>query len=61
MVRVAGETTRLFSLSNMTALVETRTVRGVLESWGGVGARFGRLSIRSIARSELAEMPKTKY
>jgi len=32
MVRVAGEMTRLLSLSKMTALVETRTVSGLLES-----------------------------
>lgn len=51
-VRVAGETTRLLSLSKMTALVETNTVRGTLESWGGVGARFGRLSLRFIVKSE---------
>ena len=31
-VMVAGETMRLFSLSNMTARVETRTVRGIFES-----------------------------
>jgi hypothetical protein len=31
MVIVAGETTRLFSASKMTALLETRTVVGVLE------------------------------
>ena len=35
-VRVAGETMRLFSLSKMTARLETRTVSGMLESWGGV-------------------------
>lgn len=35
MSMVAGETTRLLSLSKTTARVETRAVSG-LESWGGV-------------------------
>lgn len=38
-VIVAGETTSLFSLSNITARLETRTVNGILESFGGVGRK----------------------
>jgi hypothetical protein len=40
-VKVAGDTTRLFSLSKMTARVDTKTISGMLESWGGVDAGVG--------------------
>ena len=39
MVKVAGEIMRLFSLSKMTARLETKTVSGMSESWGGVKTR----------------------
>lgn len=40
-VMVAGDKTRFSSLSKMTARVETRTVRGALDSCGGVRAGVG--------------------